>query len=171
NGLGERLRPVIGWRRSGNWGRDMETVVRRLTRAPVFTLAVVGTLTVGLGAFGTVFTVVQKVLLAPLPYEHADNLYWAWRDYSAIFDLDRGWLGGPDVAAFDSAGGVIEAAVGLRHETVTLGSAAHEEPQEISVILSTDNLFRVLGVRPQLGRGFAPGESGEGRAGVVVLGY
>ena len=171
NGIGERIRPVIGWRRSGNWGRDMETVARRLTRAPVFTVAVLGTLTIGLGAFATVFTVVQKVLLAPLPYERPEDLYWVWRDYSAIFDLDRGWLGGTDVAALDSAGGAIEAAVGLRRWTATLGGSGSEEPREISVMVSTDNLFRVLGSEPLIGRAFAPGESGEGRAGVVVLGY
>ena len=171
NGVAERLRPAIAWRRSGSWGRDMEGVLRRLTRAPVFTLAVVGTLTVGLGAFATVFTVVQKVLLEPLPYERPDDLYWAWRDYSAIFDLERGWLAGTDVVAFDTAGGPIAGAVGVQRSRVTLTSVEGADPAEIAVMYSTDNLFRILGVGPVLGRGFAPGESGADRPGVVVLGY
>lgn len=171
NGLAERVRPVIGWRRSGNWGRDVEMVMRRLTRAPVFTLAVVGTLTVGLGAFATVYTVVQKSLLEPLPYENPDDLYWVWRDYSAIMDLDRGWLAGTDIAAMDSAGGAILEAVGTRRNATTLSGTANGEPEEIGVIVSSDNLFRALGVRPMLGRGFAPGETGPDRQAVVVLGH
>ena len=50
NGLAERVRPAVGWRRSGNWGRDTERAVRRLMRAPLFTLTMLATLTVGLGA-------------------------------------------------------------------------------------------------------------------------
>ena len=96
NGVGERVRPAISWRRSGNWGRDTERVLRRLRRAPVFTLTVVGTLTVGLGAFAVVFAVVDKILIEPLPYESPDDLYYVWRDYTWL-ELDRGWLGGPDI--------------------------------------------------------------------------
>ena len=51
NGLGERVRPAVSWRRSGNWGRDLEIATRRLMRAPLFMAAMVGTLTMGLGAF------------------------------------------------------------------------------------------------------------------------
>src|SRR5215211_6651111 len=42
NGVGERLRPSVMWRRSGNWGRDTELAFRRIRRAPVFTLTIVG---------------------------------------------------------------------------------------------------------------------------------
>jgi hypothetical protein len=65
NGLGERLRPAIAWRRGGNWGRDGELVLRRLRRSPGFAAAVVATLTVGLGAFAAVYAVAHKVLIEP----------------------------------------------------------------------------------------------------------
>jgi hypothetical protein len=90
NGLGERVRPAASWRRSGNWGRDMEIAMRRLVRAPMFMAAMVGTLTVGLGAFAVVYAVVQHVLIAPMAYERPDDLYFVWRDYGKIFDLKRG---------------------------------------------------------------------------------
>lgn len=170
NGVGERLQPGIGWRRRGNWGRDAERAMRRLARAPVFTLAMVGTLTVGLGAFAMVYAVVQKVLLAPMPYERPDDLYFVWRNYT-WFDLERGWLGGTDVAALDTAGGPIVNAVGLDQGTATLGGAAGSEPREISVMISEPDLFAVLGVAPILGRGFAADETGPGRPAVVVLGH
>ncbi len=170
NGLGERLRPAIRWRRTGDWGRDAEHVLRRLVRAPAFVLAMVGTLTVGLGAFGVVSAVVQKVLLAPLPYPHAEDLHFIWRDYKWI-PLERAWLAGTDVVALREAAGVIQGVVALRRETATFSSAGAAEPQELPVMVSTANLFEVLGVRPALGRGFAPEEEGPGRPPVIVLGH
>src|SRR6185503_9110919 len=60
NGVGERIRPGVRWRRAGNWGRDAEIAVRRIKRAPAFSLAMLGTLVVGLGAFAVVLTVIDK---------------------------------------------------------------------------------------------------------------
>jgi len=175
NGLGERLRPAVGWRRSGNWGRDTERAIRRLVRAPIFTASMVGTLTVGLGAFAVVYAVVDKVLIEPLPYEKPDDLYFVWRDYGAMFDLKRGWLGGTDVLALQEAGGVIEGASALRRGSVTLSTARNDaeggDPEEIAVIAGSPNLFSLLGVRPILGRGFAPNEEGPGATDIIVLSY
>ena len=175
NGLAERARPAVRWRRGGNWGRDTERAVRRLARAPLFTLSMLATLTVGLGAFATVYAVVQKVLLAPLPYERPQELHTVWRDLSAIVDLKRGNLGGPDVPALQAAGGVIVDAVALDRGGSTLsraGSGAGEaSPEEISLLYTSHNLFRLLGVRPMLGRGFTPDEEGPGRPPLLVLGH
>ncbi len=169
NGLGERIRPAVAWRRSGNWGLDMQRTVRRLTRSPMFTFAVLATLTVGLGAFAMVYTVVQKALIAPLPYDRPDDLYFVWRNYTWI-GFGRGWVAGPDIPALAKAGGAIAGAVGLRRERMTLTRGGGGEPAETSVMVSTANLFEVLGVRPARGRGFAPEESGPGRHAVIVLG-
>ena len=169
NGPGERARPAVRWRRGGNWGRDTELVVRRLLRAPLFVISMVGTLAVGLSAFAVVFAVVHGVLLAPLPYESPDDLYYVWRDYTAFFDLDRGWLGGTDVAELAKTGGVIEDIAGMRQQSVTFTGAAGTEPNEVSILVTTPNLFDVLGVQPVLGRGFRAEDGGDGRAGVVVL--
>ena len=98
NGPGERAHPAVSWRRSGDWGRDAELATRRLLRKPALVVAMVGTRSVGLGLFAVVYTVVQKVLIEPLPYKDPDDLYFVWRDYRAYFDLGRGWLGGTDVA-------------------------------------------------------------------------
>ena len=168
NGLGERLRPAIAWRRGGNWGRDGELVLRRLRRSPGFAAAVVATLTIGLGAFAAVYAVAHKVLIEPLGYERADDLYFVWRDYSWL-SVGRGWLAGTDIAELEAAGGVVESVVGLRHGSMTLSQKEASEPQEIGVMSVTPNLFTVLGVRPLLGRGFAASEAGSGRPPVVVL--
>ena len=168
NGLGERLRPAVTWPRAGNWGRDGELAVRRLVRAPLFAASMIGTLTVGLGAFTVVYAVVDKVMLEPLPYERPDDLYFVWRNYTWI-PLERGWLGGTDVAAMQTAGGVIEGAVALRRGRMTLGGSSGVEPDEVSVIGTSAGLFELLGVAPALGRVFAPNEEGPGRPPLVVL--
>lgn len=169
NGPAERLRPAVSWRRRGNWGRDMELTVRRLLRAPLFAAAIIGTLTVGLGAFAVVYAAVHNVLLAPMAYEDPDDLYFVWRDYRSFFDLDRGWLGGTDVVELQRAGGVIEDAVGLLRGLATLSGGPDADPSEIAVMVSTPNLFDLLGARPALGRTFAPDETGPGREPVIVL--
>lgn len=168
NGLAERLRPAVSWRRAGNWGRDMELATRRLLRAPGFVLAMVGTLTLGLGAFAVVYTVVHKVLLAPLPYRDPEDLYFVWRNYT-WFQFERGWLGGSDVAELKKTGGVIEDASGLLRNTMTLSGREGGDPTLAAVMVTSPNLFDLLGVAPAIGRGFAADEAGPSRPAVIVL--
>ena len=176
NGLGERVRPAVGWRRSGNWGRDTERAVRRLMRAPLFTLSMLATLTVGLGAFAMVFTVVQKVLLAPLPYERPDDLYFVWRDYGKVFDLKRGSLAGTDVAALEAAGGVIEGASALDRGAAHArrgGDPGRATPARRRCTCSpprpTSSACSAPGRRS--GGPSRPGEVGPGRPALIVLGH
>ena len=169
NGAGERARPAVLWRRGGHWGRDAELATRRLLRAPALVLAVVGTLGIGLGLFAVVYTVVQKVLIEPLPYKDPDDLYFVWRDYRAYFDLSRGWLGGTDVAELQKAGGVIEGASGLLRQLTTFSAREGADATEIAVMIASPNLFDLLGVQPVLGRGFARDETGPKRPPVIVL--
>jgi predicted lysophospholipase L1 biosynthesis ABC-type transport system permease subunit len=60
NGPGERVRPAVGWRRNGNWGRDAEVAIRRLLRARTFAAVTTATLTVGLGMVAVAYTVVHR---------------------------------------------------------------------------------------------------------------
>jgi putative ABC transport system permease protein len=168
NGLGERFRPSIAWRRAGNWGRDSQFVLRRLRRTPLFAITTVAALTVGLGAFTIVYAVVHKVLLEPLPYEDPDRLHVVWRNYTWL-QLERGWLGGPDIAEMQAAGGPIEGAAGLRREERTLVVQPGQEPEVVAILMASPNFFDLLGVPPVRGRGFAPGEVGPGHARVAVL--
>jgi putative ABC transport system permease protein len=169
NGPGDRARPAAWWRRGGNWGRDVELASRRLRRSPGFVLAMVGTLTVGLGTFAVVYTFVQKILIEPMPYRNPGDLYFVWRDYRAFFDLDRGWLAGTDVAELARAGGPIEDAAGMLRQLVTFSAREGADATEISVISTSPNLFDLLGVAPAIGRGFARDEVGPKRPPVIVL--
>ncbi len=171
NGLGERARPAVAWRRRGDWGRDTQRAVRRLVRAPAFTLATAGTLAVGLGAFAVVWAVVDNVLLEAPAYERPQDLYWVWRDYSAFMDLDRGWLSGADVAALDTAGGPIEGAVATQVGRVAVATGEGGGPEELKAMYTGPGFFDLVGVAPALGRGFAPDEGGAGRPDLAVLGH
>jgi putative ABC transport system permease protein len=170
NGPGERVRPAVSWRRSGNWGRDAELATRRLLRARAFAAVTIGTLTIGLGMVAVVYTVVHKILIEPLPYRDAGDLYDVWRDYGPINDLKRGGVAGPDVTELQKSSAVIEDVAALQP---FLGGifALREgaDPSEIAVTVVTPNLFTLLGVTPTLGRGFAPDEVGPGHPNVIVL--
>ena len=163
------VRPAVSWRRNGSWGRDVEFAWRRLTRAPAFSLAVVGTLTVGLGVFTVVYTVVHKILIERLPYKDPDDLYFVWRDYGPILDLKRGFLAGTDVVELQKAGGMVESAAGFARQLRTLAVRDDQDPTEIALAVSSPNVFDTLGVRPALGRGFARDEVGPGRPSLIVL--
>ncbi len=171
NGLGERLRPAASWRRSGNWGRDLELARRRLLRSRVFLAATLGTLTVGLGAFAVVYMAVDKVLIEQMPYREPDNLYFVWRDQSASGGLTRNTLAGPDVADLQNAHDVIEEVAGLRLAAPSVSARPDGEPLQTVMLLTSPNLFDLLGVAPMLGRGFAAHEIGPGRPPVIVLSY
>jgi putative ABC transport system permease protein len=172
NGAAERVRPAASWRRTGNWGRDLELIRRRLARSPAFVATTIGTLTVGLGMFAVVYTAVQKILIDPMPYKNPGDLYYVWRDYGAIADVRRGAVAGTDITELQKANAVIEDAAGLEP---FLGGifALHEgaEPMEIAVTTTSPNLFHLLGIAPALGRGFAPEDAGlgPGRERVIIL--
>lgn len=172
NGPAEQARPAASWRRSGNWGRDIERVTRRLVRSPMFAASTIATLTVGLGMFAFVATAVQRVLIDPMPYKDAGDLYYVWRDYRPVTDVARGALAGPDIVELQKAGAVIEGAVGMRPMLGGIFSLREgSEPMEIAVAQTSPNLFDMLGVKLEMGRGYSAEESGlgPGREQVIVL--
>ena len=168
SGLAERLRPAVAWRRGGDWGRDMELVSRRLRQRPLFLIAVLGTLTVGLGAFGVVYTAVDKILIEPLPYREPNNLYTVWAEVEHL-KVDRAPLSGPQVAELQKTGGVIEDAAGVVCGNGAIPATDNRDAFHINSMGSSTNLFDLLGVRPALGRGFRPGEGDLGNVGPIVL--
>jgi putative ABC transport system permease protein len=142
---------------------------RRLRRSPLFTALAVATVGLGVGAFSSVYAVVESVLLEPLPYEAPDELAWVWRDYSAWFDLSRGWLGGPDLAYLQEEDEVLAGAIALRSGRLNLTGRAGTEPREVRSLATSAGFFALLGVEPAVGRAFLSGEDAPGAPAVAVL--
>ncbi len=135
---------------------------RSLRRQPWFTLAAVATLTLGLASTTVVFSVVEAVLLRPLPYAEPDRLLFVWQDLRARgvahFGFSHGDFG--DLAAASpSLSGVAALTTGqqsLRHDDGT--------PELVTVGEASANVFRVLGVPISLGPGFTDADGGPPRA-------
>jgi putative ABC transport system permease protein len=167
NGLGERLRPAAAWRRRGNWGRDLELTRRRLMRSPMFVITTIATLTVGLGTFAVVFTAVDKILLEPLPYRDAGDLYKVWADVPYL-NVKAGQLSAPQIGELQKAGGVIEDAVAFNCGNAAIPAADNRDAFHINMMVSTANLFEVLGVQPARGRAFRHDEGGRWPTSIVL---
>jgi putative ABC transport system permease protein len=144
--------------------------LRRLLRARTFAAVTIVTLTIGLGMVAVVYTFVYKILLEPMPYRDAGDLYYVWRDYGTIMDLKRGALAGPDLAELRKASAVIEDVAAVQQ---FLGGVfalrENGEPTEVAVTNITPNFFSLLGVHPMMGRGFAASEVGRDRPNLIVL--
>lgn len=172
NAVSERASPSIKWRRSGQWGADTERVLKRLVRAPLFAMSVIGTIAVGLAAFAVVYTAAFNVLLKPLPYDRPEGLYVVWRHYTWI-KLDRGWTAGTDVVALAKLPQVERAAAVRPPQSVTLmmPNDQNARPREVRLMMVSPELFPLLGVQPALGRVFRDDETGPNAPRQVVLSH
>jgi putative ABC transport system permease protein len=150
-------------------GREIRHAARRLLRAPAFTLPAVLTLALAIGANASMFAVVQRVVLNPLPYPDSDRL----------ITLDQGALGlsmpnglGLSQGLYfhyrDHARTLDDLAL-YRTEEVTV--TGRGEPERIRAARTTPSLAPVLRVSPAQGRWFSPREGEPGGARVAVLSH
>ena len=149
--------------------QDLRYAFRTLTRWPGFTVVVVLTLALGIGANAAIFSVVNAVLLRPLPYPDPDRLVFL---FGTPTDGDSAKVGAltsfPDYADFRQRSKSFSqlAAMSVSQTTVTGKSF---EPAIVSGSPVTANLFPMLGVSPALGRNFLPEEDVAGAQRVVIV--
>lgn len=147
-----------------NAARDVRWGSRSLLRSPGLALAVILTLTLGIGATTVMFSVVNGILIDPLPFGNSDRLLWTvnrgTRPYDAMSPLDmRDWA--RLIPSLETVGSWTPSSATLDDGTT---------PEHVDIAEVTDNWFSMLGVRPQLGRGFVRGEQGQQAPTVVVIG-
>jgi predicted permease len=138
--------------------QDSHYGIRVLRKSPGFTLIAVLTLALGIGANTAIFSLVDGILLAPLPYSKPEQLvaikgYYPKGGFAAMREQVRTM----DVAAYSEG-----------HEFNLTGMG---EPVRLSGTLVSAELFSVLGARPELGRAFSQGEDAVGRDNLVVLSH
>lgn len=151
---------------------ELRFAARRLLRVRGFTAPIVLVLSLGIGAATTVFSVVDGVLLQPLPYAAPDELVALTNtvDVAGAGIVDQS---DASLLLYQAHSHALTAIGGWRDRDVNLGIVDGEagRPQRVSAASVTSNLFDVLGVSPLIGRGFRRGEDRVGAAPVVVLSY
>ncbi len=144
-------------------GQDIRFALRGLARRPLFAAIVIGTIALGIGANTAIFSVVNGVLLRPLPYPEPDRVVSFGHTPPTLlvsvpeyFDYTR------DLRSFER----------LAAYTVNEGNlATPDEPERVGLATVTSTFFSVLGVRPLVGRTFLPEEGRVMPASVAVLSY
>jgi putative ABC transport system permease protein len=149
-----------------NLFQDLRYAFRGFRREPMLALVAMLTLAICIGANTTVFSLVNTIILRPLPYPDSDRLYWLsermGRDQNEIsIGADYYSLGEKnqvfnDVAAYD---------------TLTVNWTGMEKPEQLDAAQVTPSFFRVLGTQPLFGRYLAQREQGTKAGAVVVLSY
>jgi putative ABC transport system permease protein len=144
--------------------QDLRYAARMLRRQPGFTLVATLTLALGIGANTGVFTVVNGVLLRPLPYQDPDRLVVLL--YGRPGRVSP-WFSPPNYHDFVSQSGAFQDAAAFAPSTANLTGGG--DPERIDGASVSWNYFNVLGVAMRAGRGFVESE-GAGDGGVVVIG-
>src|SRR6185312_2170529 len=154
-----------------NLFQDLRYGARLLLKSPGFTLVAVLSLALGIGANTTIFTLINAVLLHPLPVENPAQLVSVWTSderNGAYGFLQTSPLNYQDYRDRNEVFSGLAA-----HQGIPLNiSGGTGDPQQIFGEIVTGNFFDVLGAKPIIGRGFLPGEDKTpGAALVAVLGY
>ncbi|MQA91995.1 MAG: FtsX-like permease family protein [Gemmatimonas sp.] len=147
--------------------RDIRQSVRRLARTPGFTAVVLVTLALGIGANSSIFSVVNAVLLRPLPFAEPDRLVMLYTGYPD--DETRYPLSPPDFMSFHDDGrsfaGVAAASGGIA--TLT----GNSEPRQVEIAEVSDGFFEMMGASPLIGRAFSAEEHQPGAGPVALLAH
>jgi putative ABC transport system permease protein len=147
-------------------GQDLQYSLRKMRRNPAFAFTVVFTLALGIGANTMIFSVVNAVLIEPLPYRDPERLVRLSEN-----NLKRGVgdlaVSAPNFKDWQSQQTVFEHLAASEMATFNLTGTG--EPERVASASITTNLLRVLGVEPNIGRGFLPEEETPGRNRVVLL--
>jgi putative ABC transport system permease protein len=148
-------------------GQDFRYGLRQLHKSRAFSLAAVLTLALGIGTTAAMFSVVDAVVLRPLPYNNVDRIvdvkthsastFWQVCSWPSYLEMRRENATFQDLAGYAPYWGM----------TLRVGDQA----QYVRVTQGTDNFFHVFGVNPMLGRTFLPGEDIPGTNNIVVLSY
>ncbi|MFZ0314631.1 MAG: ABC transporter permease [Candidatus Korobacteraceae bacterium] len=143
-------------------------VVRRLHRAPLFTTITLLTLAIGIGANTVIFSVVEGVLLKPLPYRHPEQLIGVWHTAPGIGIKDLNMS--PSVYFIDREQNSTLQDIGA-YDGDSLSVTGVGDPEHVRGLDVTDGILPILGVTPALGRLFTRQDDSPGAPETVLLSY
>ena len=162
--LKETSRELWGFRWLDTLGQDLRYGARQLRRNPGFTAVAVLTLALGIGGNVAVFSLLDTVMLRPLPYSHPDRLFMFY-PFEKNPQEAMAATSYPILQDWHEQSHAFEAMAGFQFETFNLTGTS--EPERVEGLYCTPGLFALLGVPPLLGREFGPGDDHH----VVLLTY
>jgi predicted permease len=146
--------------------QDLRYGVRVLIKSPGFTAIAVLTLALGVGANTAIFSVVNAVLLRPLPYPEPQQLVWIWETHPNVKEETASL---PNFTDWKNQGQSFAGMAGF--VSASLALTGEGEPERLPTAFVVGDLFSVLGVSPALGRSFLAEEDKPGNGRVVILSY
>ncbi|MEO8592184.1 MAG: ABC transporter permease [Candidatus Solibacter sp.] len=152
--------------------QDLSYAWRRLRRAPAFTTLAVLTLALGMGAATSIFSVVDAVLLKPLPFREADRLLVIWEKNRAQ-NRFRLFVSPVNFLAWQQRSRTLQDMAAMQDARLNLtgGPNGHMDPEELKAERVSASLFPLLGVQATVGRTFRPEEDQPGHANFAVLSH
>ncbi|HEX5217651.1 MAG TPA: ABC transporter permease, partial [Vicinamibacterales bacterium] len=148
--------------------QDVRFALRLLARQPGFTAVAVLTLALGVGANTAIFSIVNRTLLAPLPFGDPDRLVQVWETLRLPTEYYAQNTPAPGTFEIWNAHG--ESADGLAaYSVATLTLTGGGDPEQLTAIRASVNLMDVLKIAPAMGRNFQPSDDVVGAPGVVIL--
>ncbi len=151
-----------------SFSNQLRQVLRRLWRAPIFTIVTLITLAAGVGANIAVFSVVEGVLLKPLPYPHAETLVGVWHTAPGL-NLDDVNMAPSNYFIYREQNRVFQD-IGV-YEGDSVAITGQGSPEQVHALDVTDGVLPILGVAPMLGRWFSPADTKSGAPDTVMLDY
>jgi len=165
----EECRDARGVRPVEEMWQDLRYGVRKLLKSPGFSLVAVLTLALGIGANTAIFSVVNAVLLRPLPFERPEELVRVFGTNARrnSFSRPHSYLNFADMRAQNQS---FEALAAYASASSAL-SGASDAPEQITGVISSGDIFRVLKTRPLMGRLLEPGDERPGGSNAVVISH
>jgi predicted permease len=150
------------------FGNQLKLVLRRLIHAPMFTVITLITLAAGVGANTVVFSVLEGVLLKPLPYPHPEELIGVWHTAPGI-NLKELNAAPSNYFIYREQGQTFQDIGLYTNDSVSVTGIA--EPEQARALDFTDGVLPILGVQPILGRSFTREDDSPGKPETVMLTY
>ena len=147
---------------------NVRTGWRALFARPGYTLVAILALALGIGANTTIFSVVNAVLLKPLPYPNADRLIWIW-ERNPVNNIERESTSIPNFVDWQKQNRSFEQLTAWGRTRVTLTGSG--EPEQLLAASTMANFFTTFGVMPSIGRTFTPEDNATGANKVAIVSH
>ncbi|HEX5604254.1 MAG TPA: ABC transporter permease [Pyrinomonadaceae bacterium] len=148
--------------------QDLKYALRMLKKNPAFTTVAILTLAVGIGANSAIFSVVNSVLLRPLPFRQPDQLVRVYSEFPTM-KLQKFWLSPPELLDIQREAKSWEAIGAWAPGGQNVGTES--EPLRVTSAAITRSLIDVLGVQPERGRNFTEEEDRNGGPKVAIISH